>query len=406
MAIDLDKYLNYIIPQPRYIGQLKDVGLLDASDLEKVKQQSMIQGLLGAGLSYLAQPKNQGYGSAIPYLAKSAITGLESAQRPYEILKEDIILGEKFKDIARERKQRAALDDVLASDGLYKETTTGGERTAPYQPVMKDGKSIAPDFTAPSYTPKTTTYDFDLGQIDKLIESGNLQAANTLMDLETKRKALSMKNVGKILTDDEAKLLGLSVSKNQKYFYNKEGKPELIQGQMLTDAELNAKRNQYKMEVDETGVYYIPIDPTSNLKVLQRTPDGKTVEIGTYQKYKEYKPYVPDEGEMNVAYAALKGFDVPHDIAANAAVAVTDKARTLMMQIQKNTGQQITFSQAVEAITKSAKEAEAFEKGFFGDFVSGKFPVNIPIEGAEGVDKNGQPIVYFQGEWRYLKGNN
>jgi hypothetical protein len=188
MAIDLDKYLNYIVPQPRYMGKLKDVGMITADDLATAKQQSLVQGLLGAGLTYLAQPKNQGYGSAAPYVAKSLLGGLEFAQKPYQKLKEDVIMGEKFDAIAREKKQQKALDEVLSSGGLYKETTTGGERTTPYQPVMKDGEAVAPDFTAPTYTPKTTTYDFDLGQIDKLISRGNISAANTLMDIESKRR--------------------------------------------------------------------------------------------------------------------------------------------------------------------------------------------------------------------------
>lgn len=380
-------------------------GLITPDQLKKAQQQSLFQGLLGTAVGYLAQPKNQMYGSAIPYLAKGYMQGMEMAQTPFSNLEKDVLMKEKFSDISRERKQREALDQVLSSGGLYKQTTTGGEPITPYQPVMQNGEVAAPNFTTQKYTPKTTTYDFDLGQINKLIESGNISAANTLMDLETKRRTLGLKNAGKLLSDDEAKLLGLRIDKNQKYFYNKEGKPELIQGQMLSDAELSSKKDQYKMEVDERGVFYIPKDPTSKLPILQAT-EGGAVPVSNYAKFKEYKPYIPEEGEMNVTYATLKGFGVPNDIAAQAAVSVTDKARTLMKQVQKNTGQQITFSQAVEAITKSANESKAFESGFFGDFVSGKFPVNIPIEGAEGVDKTGKPIVYFQGEWRYLKGNN
>jgi hypothetical protein len=380
-------------------------GLITPEQLKKAQQQSLFQGLLGTAVGYLAQPKNQNYGSPIPYLAKGYLQGMESAQTPFSNLEKDVLMKEKFAEISRERKQREALDKVLSSGGLYKTTTTGGEPTTPYKPVMQNGEAVAPSFTPQKYTPQTTTYDFDLSQINKLIESGNISAANTLMDLETKRRTLGLKNAGKLLSDDEAKLLGLRIDKNQKYFYNKEGKPELIQGQMLSDAELNSKKDQYKMVEDERGVFYIPKDPNSKLPILKAT-DGGAVPVSGYTKFKEYKPYVPEEGEMNVAYAALKGFGVSHDVASNAAVAVTDKARTLMKQVQKNTGQEITFAQAVEAITKSATESKAFESGFFSDFVSGKFPVNIPIEGAEGVDKNGQPIVYFQGEWRYLKGNN
>ena len=71
MAIDLSKILNYVAPAPMYVGKLKDVGLITDKDLATARNQSMIQGLLSAGLTYLAQPKNQGYGSMIPYAARS-----------------------------------------------------------------------------------------------------------------------------------------------------------------------------------------------------------------------------------------------------------------------------------------------------------------------------------------------
>jgi len=46
-------------------------GLLSDKQLEDLKTQSAVQGGLGFLASYLAQPKNQGYGSALPYLGKA-----------------------------------------------------------------------------------------------------------------------------------------------------------------------------------------------------------------------------------------------------------------------------------------------------------------------------------------------
>lgn len=397
MAIDLDKYLNYIVPQPRYMGKLKDVGMITADDLETAKQQSLVQGLLGAGLTYLAQPKNQMYGSAAPYVAKSLLGGLEFAQKPYQRLKEDVIMGEKFDAIAREKRQQKALDEVLSQGGLYKETTTGGERTTPYKPVTKDGEAIAPDFTAPTYTPKKTTYEFDLGQIDKLVSSGNISAANTLMDIEAKRrKALADMRFGQILSDDEAKALGLRVDKRQKYFRNKEGKPELIQGQMLTDSELSAKRDQYKLITDETGTYYIPKDPNSKLNVLQRTESGNLIEVGTYSKFKEFKADIPRKEELDAAYMTLKGFGVDNNTAMDAASVVRDKAKDLMKKYKEGTGQEISFSKAVELITKAAKETGAFDEELIDEFKS-ELPIEIDF------DVDGNPMMFDGKNWRYIK---
>lgn len=123
MAIDLDKYLNYVVPKPTYLGQLEQAGLITAQDLESAKKQSAVQGLLGAGLSYLAQPKTGGYGSVVPYLAKSAMVGLESAGAPYKRLAENAMTGAKIQDIAFERNQRESVqksvDDFIAENPQF-----------------------------------------------------------------------------------------------------------------------------------------------------------------------------------------------------------------------------------------------------------------------------------------------
>lgn len=135
MAIDLNKYLDYIVPQPGYIGKLEQAGLLTADDLAKARQQSLIQGLLGAGLSYLAQPKNQGYGSFVPYAAKAAQTGLQFAASPYDKLKEEAMMKQKLDAYKNEQ------DAKKARANLY--TTIGGETMTdnlPYD-VVSGGQS-------------------------------------------------------------------------------------------------------------------------------------------------------------------------------------------------------------------------------------------------------------------------
>ena len=136
MAIDLNKYLDYIVPQPGYIGKLEQAGLLTAEDLAKARQQSLIQGLLGAGLSYLAQPKNQGYGSFVPYAAKAAQTGLQFAASPYDKLKEEAMMKQKldaYKNEQDAKKARANLYTTIGgetiTDNLPYDVVSGGQST-------------------------------------------------------------------------------------------------------------------------------------------------------------------------------------------------------------------------------------------------------------------------------------
>ena len=58
-------------------------GLLNQAQQEKLQNQALLSGLIGAGATYLATPKNQGYGSALPYIAKSYLGGMQASQGAY-----------------------------------------------------------------------------------------------------------------------------------------------------------------------------------------------------------------------------------------------------------------------------------------------------------------------------------
>ena len=55
-------------------------GILDTNQEEKLRNQALVSGIIGTAANYLAQPKNLGAGSALPYLAKAYIGGMGSSQ--------------------------------------------------------------------------------------------------------------------------------------------------------------------------------------------------------------------------------------------------------------------------------------------------------------------------------------
>ena len=65
---------------------LTKMGLLAPEAKANAQSQSLMKGLLGAGLSYMSQPRNKGYGSALPYLGKALQQGMTSAQQPFDQL--------------------------------------------------------------------------------------------------------------------------------------------------------------------------------------------------------------------------------------------------------------------------------------------------------------------------------
>jgi hypothetical protein len=70
--------------QPEYLG-----GLLTTDQQQQLKNQALLSGLIGAGATYLATPKNQGYGSPLPYLAKSYLGGMQASQGVYNTATEN-----------------------------------------------------------------------------------------------------------------------------------------------------------------------------------------------------------------------------------------------------------------------------------------------------------------------------
>ena len=55
-------------------------GILDPKQEEKLKNQALLQGVLGTAATYLATPKNLGAGSALPYLGKAYLGGMSASQ--------------------------------------------------------------------------------------------------------------------------------------------------------------------------------------------------------------------------------------------------------------------------------------------------------------------------------------
>ena len=55
-------------------------GILDTAQEEKLRKQALFQGLLGTAATYLATPKNLNTGSALPYIGKAFLGGMNSSQ--------------------------------------------------------------------------------------------------------------------------------------------------------------------------------------------------------------------------------------------------------------------------------------------------------------------------------------
>jgi len=110
MANPLD-YLKDLIPEGTNIfgaspdsnlKQLASLGLLGdeagyKKALKDANRQSIFQGLLNTGLSYIAQPKTGNYGTVLPYVAKAGIAGIGAAQKPFDKLASNAMTNAQLK---------------------------------------------------------------------------------------------------------------------------------------------------------------------------------------------------------------------------------------------------------------------------------------------------------------------
>jgi hypothetical protein len=85
---------------------MQEMGLFGADAVKKAQQKSLLQGLLTTGLAYAAQPKTGGYGSAIPYLAKAGLAGVQAAQSPYDQMGKDLEMRYKIENLNLERDSK------------------------------------------------------------------------------------------------------------------------------------------------------------------------------------------------------------------------------------------------------------------------------------------------------------
>jgi len=76
----------FLTQKPDYLQ-----GLLGNEKYKQLENQANISGLLNTFINYIAQPKNQGYGSIIPYAAKSYLAGTAGAQSVYDTKAKNVV---------------------------------------------------------------------------------------------------------------------------------------------------------------------------------------------------------------------------------------------------------------------------------------------------------------------------
>lgn len=149
-------------------------GILTQDQQDKLRKQSLLQGLLGAGATYLATPKNLGAGSALPYIGKAFLGGMQSSQGVYNTALENEM--NKLK-IAKEQRdalldvQKALPTDVREYEYAVKQGYKGNFNE--YAKEMANLRAPKTTITNQMPNPNKVLLDVDKGTLEGLVGSTN-----------------------------------------------------------------------------------------------------------------------------------------------------------------------------------------------------------------------------------------
>jgi len=91
---------------------LLDSNLITQDAIDKANRQSIGTGIVTGLASYLAQPKNKGYGSAVPYLAQSYLQANKAAQAPFQGVADKYLMDTQIAEQQRVLGQQKNLEQL------------------------------------------------------------------------------------------------------------------------------------------------------------------------------------------------------------------------------------------------------------------------------------------------------
>ena len=171
---------------PEYLS-----GLLGQDELGGLQRKANTTGLINTALAFIAQPRNQRYGSALPYLGKALMAGQQSGQNVYENALRGFETQQKIAELKRQQEQRAAYDKALGN--LYTTTPAVTESVpggyAPAQQQVMEGQ-VAPNFgmtRLPDVTREVAPArrELNLQALIDLAATGDPRAANLISGMKT-----------------------------------------------------------------------------------------------------------------------------------------------------------------------------------------------------------------------------
>lgn len=88
-------------------------GLLAPDQTDKLRKQAMTTGLINSAIALIAQPRNQRYGSALPYIGRALMAGQQAGQNVYSNALQGLETQAKLADLKRKQEQQQKMQEML-----------------------------------------------------------------------------------------------------------------------------------------------------------------------------------------------------------------------------------------------------------------------------------------------------
>ena len=233
---------------------LLDNELITQDAIDKANRQSIGTGIVTGLASYLAQPKNKGYGSAVPYLAQSYLQANKAAQAPFQGVADkyamDTQLAEQQRVLGQRSKTKEVLEQMILKDpdlaylrnapdaqiltAINEKTKSNfavtkpdykadaikvlTERNINLKGMLPDDASKAALLEVQGLGPKEIKFSNDADRYAKLYSGKTSEETGELYPPNTTYADLSPKDASKALGDVEAAKLEIEVASQTATF--------------------------------------------------------------------------------------------------------------------------------------------------------------------------------------------
>jgi hypothetical protein len=188
------------------IGVPRNTGIInDSADIDAINKRALTSGLINAGLTYLATPKNLNAGSPLPYLGRAALAGFGASQNTVD---QALNTAYRNKILANRDDNLYNVDGALVDKSgkvIYQSPTKQQKRdTAVVDGVVVDVNTGEPIYTSPKQQ-KLNTDIIDVGGKKILI---NKDTGAPIQEYKVTGGGLGLKDIyGEPQKDENGKLV-------------------------------------------------------------------------------------------------------------------------------------------------------------------------------------------------------